>query len=91
MRDFKAALHNERGFDFDVVEGVLRVQFIAEPLAPARSVDFRGGRVGLHMLAPATDATRELAEFQSQRKALLELEAPEGTRVAIPIFLTAPR
>jgi len=90
-RDFKMALRLEQGFDFHVVEGVLRVQEITDPASPARNVDFRGGRVGLHMLAPATDAERELAEFQSQRKALLELEAPGGTRLAIPIFLTAPR
>ena len=39
------------------------------------------------MVMPATDAARELRDFQSPRKILLELEATGGETLVLPLFL----
>lgn len=91
MRDFKLAIRRHKGFDLEIVGGVLKVQPVSLPPSAPRTIDFRGGRAGLHMVLPATDAARELADFPSPRKAVLALEAKSGMRLVFPIFLASAR
>ncbi len=90
-RDFKLAIRRDRGFEFEIVDGALRLDVVGTTPASTRTVDFRGGRAWLRVVFPATDAARELAEFRSPRKVLLELQAKDTTRLSFPIFIAAPR
>ncbi|HKX46232.1 MAG TPA: hypothetical protein VJP77_05980 [Planctomycetota bacterium] len=89
QRDFERGLARDRGFGFEVTEGLLRRQDVAVPLPEPRLVDFRGGKASLHGVAPATDDERELAPFPSPRKLVLVVESPDGERIALPIFLAS--
>jgi len=73
------------------VSGKLKVQDVAQPPRPARAVDFRGGTAAIRMVLPATDAARELSDFRSTRKALLELKDKKGLVLRLPIFETDRR
>jgi hypothetical protein len=88
-RDLKAALRRDKGFDFHVARGTLRIQTVGEP--EARAVDFRGGEVRLHAIAPGSDDARRLGDLVGLRKLLLELEAPDGTRLRLPLLMTELR
>jgi hypothetical protein len=91
MRDFNSRIRRERGFEFEILSGSLKIQPVTSPRTEARTVDFRGGRVRLHAVAPATDAARALAEFDSPRKALLEVESKSGERLSLALFLASER
>lgn len=91
QRDFKHALKKDRGFDMRVVQGALSIQEVSQPPSEPRTVNFRGGHARLGMVLPATDADRELADFPSPRKALLELKAKSGERLVLPLFLLIDR
>jgi hypothetical protein len=86
-RDFKQTLKQERGFDFEIAAGRLKLQSVAVPPAEPRVVDFRGGHASIGLVQPATDAERELRDFKSPRKLVLELESPKGDALKLPIFL----
>jgi hypothetical protein len=90
-RDFKRAMQREHGFDFDVLNGIVRVQTITSPPAPISKVDYRGGRAALRLALPATDAAREMAEFQSPRKLVLSLQPAAGAPIELPIFQVGSR
>lgn len=89
MRDFKRGLARDKGFDLDPMEGMLKIQDVADPTPEARLVDFRGGKASLRLVLPATDADRELSAFTSPRKFVLTLEAPGGERLVLPLFLAS--
>lgn len=89
-RDFAIALRREGGFAYDVREGQLRIESVGDGSAP-RVVDFRGGQARIHQVRPATDAARLLGDLPSPRKLLLELEAPDGTKLRFPLALMAER
>jgi hypothetical protein len=90
-RDFKHTLKKERGFELKVVQGVLRIQEVSQPPTEPRTVNFRSGHARLGMVLPATDADRELADFPSRRKVLLELQAKSGEEIVMPLFLFIER
>ncbi len=89
MRDFKRGLSRDKGFTFNLAEGILKIQEVAVPTPDARLVDFRGGKASLRLVLPATDADRELSVFDSPRKLILSLESPGGERLEFPIFLAS--
>jgi hypothetical protein len=90
-RDFKHTLKKERGFELKIVQGVLRFQDVSQPPSEPRIVSFKGGYARLGMVLPATDADRELADFPSRRKALLELRSKSGEEIVMPLFLFIER
>jgi hypothetical protein len=87
MRDFKQTLKHARGFEFEIAAGRLKLQDVAVPPAESRIVDFRGGHASIGLVLPATDAERELRDFQSPRKRVLELKSPQGDALLLPLFL----
>jgi len=89
QRDLKAALRRDKGFSFRVASGKLRIQAVGA--SEARTVDFRGGEVRLHGIAPGSDDARLLGDLTGLRKLLLELEAPDGTRLRLPLLMTELR
>jgi hypothetical protein len=86
QRDFKAALRRDKGFDFEIVAGILRFQTVGE--AGIRNVDFRGGRARLHEIVPGSDQARLLGDLRGLRKLLLEIEARDGTHLTLPLVMT---
>jgi hypothetical protein len=84
-RDFKKALREDRGFDFEIFSGRLRVQHVSDPPSAPEVVDFSGGRASVSVVMPATDAQRELAHFVSSRKHVLTIERKSGERLVFPI------
>jgi hypothetical protein len=86
QRDFKAALRRDRGFDFHVADGVLRISSVGGD--DAREVDFRGGEVRLHAIPAGSDDARVLGDLAGLRKLLLVIEAPDGTRLRLPLLMT---
>ncbi len=91
QRDFERALKRERGFEFEVVRGRLRVEIVGPGEPPARVEDFAGATAWLRQPARSSDAERALAEFRSPRKLELEITTREGTVVRLPLFLTEQR
>ncbi len=89
QRDFKAALRRDNGFEFRIEGGTLRIQTVGE--SESRDVAFRGGRARLHAIAPECDDARALRDLAGLRKLLLELEAPDGTRLRLPLLMTELR
>jgi hypothetical protein len=86
QRDFKAALRREHGFDFHIAGGILRVEPVGG--GEAREVDFRGGEVRLHAIPAGSDDARVLGDLAGLRKLLLVIEAPDGTRLRLPLLMT---
>jgi hypothetical protein len=87
-RDFRDQIRRKKGFEFEIASGGLRVQAVSQPPSKARGVDFRGGRVSLKELDPASDRGRLLAGFDSPRKLLLEISARDGTKLSFPLYMT---
>jgi hypothetical protein len=89
QRDFKAALRRDRGFEFAIARGTLRIQPVGsdEP----RDVDFGGGEARLHAIAPGSDDARLLGDLIGLRKLVLELESPDGTLLRLPLLMTELR
>jgi hypothetical protein len=90
-RDLEQTLRREQGFDFTVREGQLHLEPIGKDGAAARSIELRGGHARLHLAPPGSDTLRVLAEIASPCKLLLELEAPNGERVSLPLALVGAR
>jgi hypothetical protein len=87
MRDFKSELRRNYGFEFVVASGRLQIEPIGSD-SEAQVVDFKGGTAGLFEVRPGSDAARLLADFSSPRKIFLSVEAKDGTRIEIPLFMT---
>jgi hypothetical protein len=86
LRDFKSELRRNHGFEFVVASGRLRIDPIGG--GEVQVVDFKGGTARLFEVRPGSDAARLLADFSSPRKLSLSLEAKDGTRLEIPLFMT---
>ena len=91
-REFKDALRRQRGFDFVVPSGHLRLIpiGIGEEAGTSRELDFRGGAAKLHLAAIGDDATRALKEFPAERLVTLELVTRNGESLSFPLFLSGP-
>jgi hypothetical protein len=90
-RDFERALRRDRGFEFDVVRGRLRVEIVGPGENRDRVQDVARSTAWIRRPAPASDADRALAEFRSPRKLELELIVEDGPTYRLPLFLTERR
>jgi hypothetical protein len=88
MRDFKSELRRNHGFEYVISSGRLRFDPIGEAPGKTQTVDFQGGTAGLFEIRPGSDAGRLLADFSSPRRVLLTLQAKDGKRLEIPLFMT---
>lgn len=85
-RDFDLLLREGR-FDLDVVSGRLRMGSAQEAPENLPEVDFTGGRAEVGEIPPNSDTARLLLDFGSLRRLWLALEAPDGTRIELPLVL----
>lgn len=83
-RDFQQRLE-EGMLDLEVVAGRLRIgpTHLAPEALP--EVDFAGGRAQVRTVEPGSDVARVLADFGRRRRLFLALEAPDGTRIELPL------
>jgi len=87
LRDFKSEMRRNHGFEFVISSGGLQIQSIGAD-SKTQVVDFKGGTAGLFEVRPGSDTARILADFPSPRKVSLFLEAKDGTRLELPLFMT---
>lgn len=83
-RDFRDELRNQR-LEFEIVSGRLRIGPVSAAADALPEVDFVGGRARLTPVEPSSDAARVLRDFGPRRSLLLALEAPDGTRLELPL------
>lgn len=87
--DFKTTLEREGGFTFRIDSGRLKLLPTGvseeEAEAAARIVDFEKGTARFGKVVPGTDAFRRLVDFSPRRPLTLELEAPDGTKLAFDL------
>ncbi len=89
--DFQTALRREEGFRFEIRSGKLLVKGWGPGNDEPVPVDFQGGSASLHVVGRGSDAEKLLRGFRSPRKLLLDLEAPDGTKLRFPLFQAAER
>ncbi len=89
--DFRSLLKRKKGFEFEVIAGKLRAQEVTDPPSTFRPVNVSRATVSLTAISPGMDAARELAEFSSPRKTMLELKLRGGEVWRIPLFQTFSR
>jgi hypothetical protein len=85
-RDFDL-LRREGRFDLAIVSGRLRMGSAHEAPGDLPEVDFAGGRAEVGEIPPNSDTARMLHDFGSLRRLWLALEAPDGTRIELPLVL----
>lgn len=91
VRDFKAELRRKRGFELDIVKGRLQLSEVGADPPVTESLDFRGGKLRIHLLRQGSDALRLLKALPSPRKLLLEFEARDGRTFSFPASLAKPK
>ena len=89
-RDFKLELRRKRGFDLDIVRGELVMQTVGLDAAPTEPVDFRGGKLGIHILRSGADGLRLLQDLPSPRKVRLEFVTRGGDTYSFAAALSKP-
>lgn len=89
-RDFKAELRRKRGFELDIVEGRLQLTEIGADPPRTESLDFRGGKLRMHVLRQGSDGLRLLKDLPSPRKLMLEIETRTGRKFSFPVSLAKP-
>jgi hypothetical protein len=89
-RDFQKLLKEGR-FNLEIVSGRLRLGPAAEPAGGLPEVDFAGGRVEVGEITAGSDVARVLVDFGRRRRLWLALEAPDGTRIELPLVLFEQR
>lgn len=83
-RDFELERRGDRVV-LDVVSGKLRIGPASVPPTSLPEVEFAGGTAHFSEVAPGSDAARVLAAFGPRRRLRLALEAPDGTRLELPL------
>lgn len=91
MRDFKVELRRRRGYELEIVSGRLLVSEIGVAAAAAESLDFRGGKMRIHLLRPNSDGIRLLETLPSPRKVRLEFETRKGRTLSFAASLAKPQ
>jgi len=91
MKGFHTALKRNRGFEFTIVAGKLRLRAVGAASNDSRVVDFAGGTATLGLAARGSDTERVLRDFVSARKATLQIEARDGPRLRFPVYFAAER
>lgn len=84
QREFEQQL-KAGALPLDVVSGRLRVGPASVAPGSLPEVDFAGGRAEVGEIQPGSDVARMLVDFGSRRRLWLALEAPDGTRVELPL------
>jgi hypothetical protein len=85
QHEFQETLRREGAFSFKIASGSLRLGEPGAPLESLRSVSFAGGTAVVSAVRVGTDVYRRLAEFGPVPKRRLELEAPDGTQLAVDL------
>ncbi len=85
-RDFDLLLREGR-FGLDVISGKLRIGSAQAAPEDLPEVEFGGGRAEVGEIPPNSDTARLLSDFGSRRRLWLALEAPDGTRIELPLVL----
>ena len=91
VRDFKAELRRKRGFELDIVKGRLQLSEVGADPPVTESLDFRGGKLRIHLLRQGSDSLRLLKDLPSPRKLVLEFEARDGRTLSFPASLAKPK
>ncbi len=91
QRDFDVTMKRDHGFEYEILSGKLRIAVFGEPDAPAREVDFTGGKASFRLVELGSDAERILADFPGRQGYTLELSAPEGERLVFHVVRVAGR
>jgi len=90
--DFKAEMRRNKGFEFHITAGQLRISPPgASKEAAPEPVDFRGGSAKLVEIARGSDTARLLGDLRGLRKLMLELKAPSGETLRMPLVMTEAR
>ncbi len=89
--DFQAALRRDDGFRFEIRAGKLAIRGWAPGETEPHVVDFAGGHAWLRAARSGSDAERLLRGFESKRKVVLDLEAPDGATLHFPLFQAPER
>lgn len=84
QREFEQLLKAGR-FSLEVVAGRLRMGPTATAPDALPEVDFAGGRAEVGEIPEGSDVARTLVDFGPRRRLWLALEAPDGTRVELPL------
>lgn len=85
--DFEQALRRERGFDFALEQGELKVG-----VGDAQTrVDLKGGTLRISLVPPGSDAARMLGDVGGLAKRILEIRARDGTRFVFDAVHVVPR
>ncbi len=91
FRDFKVGLRRERGYELDIVSGQLLLTEVGAGSVTPESLDFRGGKMRIHLLRSGTDAVRLLKDLPSPRKVMLEFETRTGRTLSFAASLARPK
>jgi hypothetical protein len=83
-RDFDEELRSGH-LDFEIVEGRLRIGPVTTPPKELAEHDFARGRARIAVIASGSDEARLMQEFGPSRRLRLTVEAPDGTRVELPL------
>lgn len=84
QRDFQRLL-KEGPVELEIVAGRLRIGSTQETPDRLPEVDFTGGRAEADEIPDGSDHARVLVDFGPRRRLWLALEAPDGTRVELPL------
>ncbi len=90
QHDFQEALRREGGFTFSIVSGRLHLGAADARPEAMPQVDFKGGTAEVRTVRRGTDTWRRLADFPAQRKVVMTLVAPEGTRLELDLIDLGP-
>lgn len=83
-RDFQKDV--ERGpIVFEVTRGRLGIGAPGGEISALRDVDFAGAKLTLAPIKPGSDDARSIADLPGTRQLKLDVEAKDGTRVALPL------
>ncbi|MCG8589726.1 MAG: hypothetical protein MJE66_10585 [Proteobacteria bacterium] len=88
LRDFKARLRRDRGFEFRIARGQLQLGAVGES---RRRVDFAGGELTLREISPASDEARLLRDLPPGRRLLMTIQAPSGESLRFPMARSRDR
>ena len=83
-RDFDEELRGGH-LDYEILEGRLRIGPITTPPKELPEHDFGRGTARIEVIAAGSDDARLLQDFGPSRRVRLTLQAPDGTRLELPL------
>ena len=81
-REFQETLQRDGGFTFTIKGGSLDVA--------GKRVEFAGGKARFSLVRPGTDAWKRLQDLEAPHRLSMQLDAPDGTRVAFDLAMVGP-